>query len=81
LVDLFKAKFGWELSYPEIRKIGADILDAERQFNEKAGVSEKYMRIPEFMRDEPMPPNNTVFDIEQSELEKIWDVPIKEDMF
>ena len=81
LVDLFKAKFGWELTYPEIRKIGADILDAERQFNEKAGVSEKFMRMPEFMRDEPLPPNNTVFDIEQSEMEKIWGVPIKEDMF
>jgi aldehyde:ferredoxin oxidoreductase len=81
LVDLFKAKFGWELTYPQIRRIGADILDAERQFNEKAGVSEKFMRIPEFMRDEPLPPNNTVFDIEQSEMEKIWDVPIKEDVF
>jgi aldehyde:ferredoxin oxidoreductase len=81
LVELFKAKYGWEMTYPEIRRMGADILAAERQFNENAGVSEKFKRMPEFMRDEPLPPNNTVFDIEQSEMEKIWDVPIREDMF
>jgi len=31
------------------------------------------------MRDEPLPPNNSVFDISQEELEGIWDVPIKDD--
>ncbi len=81
LVDLFKAKFGWELTYPEIRQIGADILEAERQFNENAGVSERFCKIPEFMREEPLPPNNTVFDIDQEELESIWNVPIRTDIF
>jgi aldehyde:ferredoxin oxidoreductase len=81
LVDLFKAKFGWELTYPEIRQIGADILEAERQFNENAGVSERFCKIPEFMREEPLPPNNTVFDIDQEELESIWNVPNRTDVF
>jgi aldehyde:ferredoxin oxidoreductase len=81
LVDLFKAKFGWEISYPEIRQMGADILTAERQFNEKAGVSERFNRMPEFMREEPLPPTNAVFDIEQEELESIWTQPIRTDMF
>ena len=81
LVRLFKAKFGWDISFPEIRKLGAQILDMERSFNEKAGVSERYHRIPEFMRDEPLPPNNTLFDISQDDLEGIWDIPIKDDTF
>jgi aldehyde:ferredoxin oxidoreductase len=81
LVDLFKAKFGWDISYPEIRQMGADILAAERQFNEKAGVSERFYRLPEFMRDEPLPPTNAVFDIEQTELESVWTQPIRTDMF
>jgi len=81
LVRLFKAKYGWEISYPEIRQLGAKILDLERQFNEKAGVSEHFQRIPEFMKEEPLPPNNTVFDIDQDELESIWDVPIRTDIF
>jgi aldehyde:ferredoxin oxidoreductase len=81
LVDLFKAKFGWEMTYPEIRQMGADILEQEREFNEKAGVSERFRRLPEFMRDEPLPPNNTVFDISQEELESVWIQPIRTDMF
>jgi aldehyde:ferredoxin oxidoreductase len=81
LVRLFKAKFGWDISYPEIRLLGAKILDLERKFNEGAGVSEHFYRMPEFMREEPLPPNNTVFDITQEELEGIWDVPIKDDFF
>jgi len=81
LVNLFKAKFGWEITYPEIRKLGAQILEMERDFNIRAGVSEHYFRIPEFMRDEPLPPNNSVFDISQEEMEGIWTSPIKEDFF
>jgi aldehyde:ferredoxin oxidoreductase len=81
LVRLFKAKFGWDISYPEIRKLGALILEMEREFNYRAGASEHFHRMPEFMRDEPLPPNNSVFDISQDELEGIWDIPIKDDFF
>lgn len=81
LVRLFKAKFGWDLTYPEIRQIGAQILEMERQFNEKAGVSDRFCRLPEFMRDEPLPPNNTVFDVDQEEMENIWKLPVRNDVF
>lgn len=81
LTDLFKAKFGWKISFEEIRYLGAEVLELERKFNERAGVSERYRPIPEFMREEPLPPNNTVFDIPQEELESIWDVPVRTDVF
>jgi aldehyde:ferredoxin oxidoreductase len=81
LVRLLKAKFDWDITYPEIRQLGANILELERKFNENAGVSEHFYRMPEFMREEPLPPNNSVFDISQEELEGIWDIPIKEDFF
>ena len=81
MVRLFKAKYGWDITYPEIRKLGAQILEMEREFNTRAGASEHHHRIPEFMRDEPLPPNNSVFDISQEELEGIWDIPIKDDFF
>lgn len=81
LVRLFKAKFDWDLSYPEIRQLGAHILELERQFNENAGVSDRFNRLPEFMRDEPLPPNNTVFDVNQEEMESIWNVPVRTDIF
>ena len=81
LVRLLKAKFNWDITYPEIRQLGAKILELERNFNEKAGVSEHFYRMPEFMREEPLPPNNSIFDISQEELEGIWDIPINEDFF
>lgn len=81
LTDLFKAKFGWEVSFADVRYLGAEVLELERRFNEKAGVSEKYRPMPEFMREEPLPPNNTVFDIPQEELESIWDIPVRTDVF
>lgn len=81
LVRLLKAKFNWDITYPEIRNLGIHILDLEREFNKKAGVSEQFKRMPEFMREEPLPPNNSTFDIPQEELEGIWDIPAKEDFF
>jgi len=39
LVRLFKAKYGWDITYPEIRKLGARILEMEREFNTRAGAS------------------------------------------
>ena len=81
LVRLLKAKFNWDITYPEIRQLGIQILELERKFNQEAGVSEHYFRMPEFMREEPLPPNNAVFDISQEELEGIWDIPAREDFF
>lgn len=76
LSRLFRARYGWNMSFEEIKRMGVDVLEAERQFNELAGVSEKFMKIPEFMREEPLPPNNTVFDIPDEELQNIWSIPM-----
>lgn len=64
LLCLFlKGRYGWGLSYDEISRMGADILKTERDFNERAGVSEEFHQMPEFMCEEPLPPKNAVFDI------------------
>ncbi|OQB24195.1 MAG: putative oxidoreductase YdhV [Firmicutes bacterium ADurb.Bin182] len=81
LTNLFKAKFGWVVSLADIRHLGAKVLELERSFNEKSGACERFNRIPEFMREEPLPPNNTVFDITDEEMERIWDVPVRTDIF
>jgi aldehyde:ferredoxin oxidoreductase len=81
LTNLFKAALGWELTFADVRYLGAEVLELERKFNEAAGVSEKYKQMPEFMREEPLPPNNTVFDIPQEEMEGIWNIPVRTDVF
>gem|GEM_PF-4897896 len=37
--------------------------------------------MPEFMREEPLPPHNAVFDIPQEELEGIWDIEMDPNVF
>jgi len=68
------------ITFKRYKKIAEDILETEREFNKKAGVSEEFYSFPEFMREEPLPPNNTVFDISCEEMQRIWNIklPINE---
>ena len=78
---MLHARYGWDWSYKDIQNMGKECLEDERKFNQMAGVSEDFFEIPEFMRDEPLPPRNTVFDLSLSEMKKIWDLPPLEDQF
>ena len=69
-----KARYGWALAFGDVQKMGLDVLETEREFNRQAGVSEEFFDIPEFMREEPLPPRNSVFDIPLEEMQRIWDV-------
>ena len=63
------------------KKSESMLLETEREFNRRAGVSEEFYDIPEFMREEPLPPRNSVFDISMEEMQRIWDVKIPKDVF
>ena len=80
-VSLLKGRYGWQLDLKEVKNIAEDVLKTEREFNKKAGVSEEFWSFPEFMREEPLPPNDTVFDISREEMKRIWDVKIPIDEF
>ena len=53
-------------------KIGAEILKKERAFNEAAGLSKADDRVPEFMKYEPLPPHNQVFDVPDQALDSVY---------
>ena len=53
-------------------KLGAEILKRERAFNEAAGLGKTADRVPEFMRTEPLPPHNQVFDVPDSALDSVF---------
>jgi aldehyde:ferredoxin oxidoreductase len=76
-----KGRYGWNVTYEDVQKIGIDVLETEREFNSRAGVSEEFYNIPEFMREEPLPPRNSVYDISMEEMQQIWNVKIPKDMF
>ncbi|RKX76869.1 MAG: aldehyde ferredoxin oxidoreductase [Spirochaetes bacterium] len=78
---LLNARYGWDWSYRDVRNMAIECLSAEREFNRLAGVSDNHCDVPEFMRTEPLPPNNTVFDLPKEKLDKIWKVQLPEDVF
>jgi aldehyde:ferredoxin oxidoreductase len=76
-----RGRYGWNVTYEDVQKAGIDALETEREFNRRAGVSEEFYDIPEFMREEPLPPGNSVYDISMEEMQQIWDVQVPKDVF
>ncbi len=74
-------RYGWKVTYEDVQRMGMEALETEREFNRRAGVSEEFYDIPEFMREEPLPPRNAVFDISMEEMEQIWEVKIPQGVF
>ncbi|MDI7276057.1 MAG: aldehyde ferredoxin oxidoreductase C-terminal domain-containing protein, partial [Anaerolineae bacterium] len=56
----------------DVVRIGGEILKKERAFNEAAGIGKEKDRVPEFMRSEPLPPHNQVFDVPDSVLDSVY---------
>ncbi len=73
MVDIINALYGWNLTADDVTALGKKILEAEREFNFKAGFSEKDDRLPEFFIKEKLTPHNTTFDIEEEEMEKVFE--------
>jgi aldehyde:ferredoxin oxidoreductase len=67
------AKFGTRLGPDDVTALGIRVLKAEREFNRKAGFTNKDDRLPRFFYEEPLPPHNVVFMISDEELDKTFD--------
>jgi aldehyde:ferredoxin oxidoreductase len=78
---LLNARYGWKWQYRDVRNMGLDCLHTESEFNRLAGVSDELSDVPEFMRTEPLPPHESVYDVPKVEMNKIWDVQLPEDIF
>ncbi|MFH1242544.1 MAG: aldehyde ferredoxin oxidoreductase C-terminal domain-containing protein, partial [Pseudomonadota bacterium] len=67
------AKFGTRLVPDDIPAMGIRVLKAEREFNRKAGFTNKDDRLPKFFYEEPLPPHNVVFSISDEEIDRTFD--------
>ena len=63
---------GTQWKVEDAARIGAEILKKERAFNEAAGLGKEQDRMPEFMKIEPLPPHNQVFDVPDSALDSVF---------
>lgn len=72
MIEEINGVLGTNWTADDILKYGADVLKVERKFNEAAGITKAADRLPEFMKQEPLPPHNTVFDVPDEALDAVY---------
>jgi aldehyde:ferredoxin oxidoreductase len=73
LKRLLKARYGWtDVPDNVLQELGKQTIKMEREFNRRAGFTEKDDRIPEWMMKEQLPPQNSVFDVSDKDLDRIF---------
>jgi aldehyde:ferredoxin oxidoreductase len=72
MVDEVNGVLGTKYTTDDVVKLGSEILRKERAFNEAAGFTNVHDRVPEFMKYEPLPPHNTVFDVPNEALDAVY---------
>jgi aldehyde:ferredoxin oxidoreductase len=73
VAEVVKAVYGPGKNYEDLQEMAKAMLKEERAFNLKAGFAPGADRLPEFFKEEPLPPNNFVFDVPDSEIDSFWD--------
>jgi len=73
MVDMINGIYGWGWTKEDYDQFNRNVLRNELEFNRRAGITQQDYRIPEYMREEPLPPHNVVFDIPDSDLDTVFD--------
>jgi aldehyde:ferredoxin oxidoreductase len=70
---LLSARYGWD-NLPEnvLADLGKQTIKMEREFNHRAGFTEKDDRLPAWMTREKLPPHDAVFDVPDEQLDQIF---------
>ena len=69
-VNMINAKLGIQLGPDDGPALGIKILQAEIEFNRKAGLTKEDDRLPKFFYEEPLPPHNKTFLFSGEELDE-----------
>ena len=72
IAELLNGRYGWGVGPDILQVLGKETLGLEREFNRQAGFTRVHDRIPEYMRTEPLPPHNSVFDVSEADLDDVF---------
>ena len=72
IVESLNGVLGAKLTLDDVPIIGKQIIDAELEFNKKAGFTSADDRLPEFIREEELPPYGGIFDVTDDELDSVF---------
>jgi len=71
VIGMLNACYGLNLTPDDVAGLGKKILKVERDFNEHAGLSNVDDRLPEFFKEEKLPPHNLTFLVPDADLDKV----------
>jgi len=72
LVDMIAAFTGKKTDANDVTALGKQILTWERDFNTRAGFTNKDDRLPDYFKKEKLPPHNVVFEVSDEELDQVF---------
>ncbi|MCS7178746.1 MAG: aldehyde ferredoxin oxidoreductase [Anaerolineae bacterium] len=72
MVEECAGVLGVDWTPDDVTRIGKEIMEKELAFNRAAGFTKAHDRMPEFMKYEPLPPHNVVWDVPDEELNAVW---------
>ena len=70
--DLLNSRYDWNVSSDILQVLGRESLKFEHEFNQLSGFTSADDRLPEWMTREPLPPNNSVFDVSPEDLDGVY---------
>jgi aldehyde:ferredoxin oxidoreductase len=72
VTEMLNGAYGVELEPGWIAEEGRRVIDIEREFNHRAGLTSITDRLPWFFSEEPLSPHGEVFDLPDEDLDAIW---------
>jgi aldehyde:ferredoxin oxidoreductase len=73
VIDTINARYGWNWTMEDFYNMGKKILKAERELNKRAGFDSEDDRLPEFFREEKLPPHNQTLLVSSEKLDELFD--------
>jgi aldehyde:ferredoxin oxidoreductase len=72
-LEMMGGLYGSPIKYEEIKALGERIVKIERDFNLQAGFTKADDRLPDFMKEEKIPPHNVSFTVSDEELDRLFE--------
>jgi aldehyde:ferredoxin oxidoreductase len=63
---------GQSFTADDLTEQGKTILKMERDFNFRAGFTEKDDRLPEYFKKEKLPPHDVTFEVKDEDLDQVF---------
>ena len=71
--EMAEAHTGDKWDADALMQLGKETLVFERLFNERAGMGPADDRLPEFFKNDPLPPHGKVFEVTDADLDTVYD--------